>query len=128
MIIHQICKSDSQKKKKRKKKLKGYSCFAREIQQMIIILCNFNYLNNNEIKTLKTNIPNLQLTLLLRNWLRPRRSVSSAAVMAFGKSCLLANTSKTASRSSSSRNCRIKLDDYLGSATEMQSHTMKNFH
>ena len=44
------------------------------------------------------------LTLLPLNWLRPIFSVISAPVIALGKSCLLANTNITASRSSSSCN------------------------
>lgn len=45
-----------------------------------------------------------KLTCRLRNWLRCNLSVNSAAVIAFGKSCLLANISRTASLSSSSCN------------------------
>lgn len=45
------------------------------------------------------------LTLRPRSWLSPSLSVISAADMAFGKSCLFANTSSTASLSSSSWSC-----------------------
>lgn len=45
------------------------------------------------------------LTALLRYWLRPSFSVISPTDRALGRSCLLANTSKTASFNSSSANC-----------------------
>lgn len=45
------------------------------------------------------------LTVLLRSVCRPSLSVSSLTAMALGMSCLLANTSSTASRSSSSCSC-----------------------
>lgn len=45
------------------------------------------------------------LTDLLRYWLRPSFSVISPTDRALGRSCLLANTSKTASFNSSSSNC-----------------------
>src|SRR5438128_392129 len=44
----------------------------------------------------------------LRNWCRPSLSVTSASDIAFGKSCLLANTSKQQSRVSSSHNTYMK--------------------
>lgn len=44
------------------------------------------------------------LTWRLHNWFKCNSSVNSAALIAFGKSCLLANISRTASRSSSSCN------------------------
>ena len=44
----------------------------------------------------------------LRFW-SPNLSVSSDAVIALGRSCLLANTNSVASRSSSSCNCRPEL-------------------
>lgn len=47
------------------------------------------------------------LTVLLRSACRPSLSVSSLTAMALGMSCLLANTSSTASRSSSSCSCGV---------------------
>lgn len=47
----------------------------------------------------------ISLTWRLRSWFSPSLSVSSAALIALGKSCLFANNNRTASRSSSSWSC-----------------------
>ncbi|TNN33082.1 hypothetical protein EYF80_056754 [Liparis tanakae] len=55
----------------------------------------------------------LRLLILLRRDWRPSLSVSSLTDKALGRSCLLANTSKTASFNSSSFNCRGETDHQL---------------
>uniref|UniRef100_A0A2M3Z3K3 Uncharacterized protein n=2 Tax=albitarsis series TaxID=58233 RepID=A0A2M3Z3K3_9DIPT len=56
---------------------------------------------------------------LFRSWLRCSLSVSSAAVIAFGRSCLLAKTSSTASRSSSS--CSMLCSSFSASTIRSRS-------
>lgn len=66
-------------------------------------MLNFFQINRNEILQLF-----IALTVLPLNVFRPNDSVISAADIAFGKSCLLANTSNAASLNSSSCNYKCK--------------------
>lgn len=66
------------------------------------------------------------LTVLLRRLCRPSLSVSSLTPMAFGRSCLLANTRSTASFSSSSWTCTESCDIQSVVSMTIMSLMMRN--